>query len=108
MKGVASTTINKLQKAGYTTVKAVAVTPARELVERTGMGLDTALKVSKLARERVDLGYVPALEILERRRQLIKCTTGSDALDELLVEKLGILEHRGVPKPFKLYESSVG
>jgi len=83
-KGVSSSTIDKLLKAGFTTVESVAVTPAREIAEAAGMGGDTALKVCRLARMQVDPGFVPALEVLEMRRNMIKCTTGSRELDRVL------------------------
>lgn len=84
LKGVASTTVNKLVKAGFTTVKAVAVTPAREIADLAGMGSDTAVKVCRLARMHVDPGFVPALEVLEMRQHMVKCTTGSSELDRIL------------------------
>ncbi len=84
LKGVASTTVNKLVKAGFTTVKAVAMTPAREIADLAGMGSDTAVKVCRLARMHVDPGFVPALEVLEMRQHMVKCTTGSSELDRIL------------------------
>ena len=83
-KGVATTTINKLIKAGFTTVESIAVTPPRELADVAGMGADTALKVCRLARLQVDPGFIPALEVLEMRRSMIKCKTGSKELDRIL------------------------
>jgi len=84
LKGVASTTVKKLLKAGFTTVEAVAHTPAREIADLAGMGSDTAVKVCRLARMHVDPGFVPALEVLEMRQHMIKCTTGSQELDRIL------------------------
>jgi len=84
LKGVASTTVKKLLKAGFTTVKAVAHTPAREIADLAGMGSDTAVKVCRLARMHVDPGFVPALEVLEMRQHMVKCTTGSQELDRIL------------------------
>ena len=84
LKGVASTTVKKLLKAGFTTVQAVAMTPAREIADLAGMGSDTAVKVCRLARMHVDPGFVPALEVLEMRKGMIKCTTGSQELDRIL------------------------
>jgi DNA repair protein RadA len=84
LKGVAITTINKLLKAGFTTLESIAVTPAREVSEVAGMGGDTALKVCRLARMHVNPGFIPALEVLEMRKQMIKCTTGSKELDRIL------------------------
>ncbi len=84
LKGVASTTINKLLKAGFTTIESIAVTPGREIAELAGMGQDTAMKVCRLARMHVDPGFVPALEVLEMRKNMIRCTTGSRELDRIL------------------------
>jgi DNA repair protein RadA len=83
-EGVSSTTVKKLIEAGFTTVESIAVTPAREVAERAGMGSDTALKVCRLARVHVDPGFIPALEVLEMRKKMIKCTTGSRQLDRIL------------------------
>ncbi|KON29835.1 hypothetical protein AC482_05455 [miscellaneous Crenarchaeota group-15 archaeon DG-45] len=84
LEGVASTTIAKLRRAGYITIEAVAATPTREIADRTGMGDDTAEKVGRLARMRVDPGFIPALEVLERRKSMMKCGTGSSNLDGIL------------------------
>ena len=84
LKGVASTTVNKLMKAGFTTIESVAVTPAREIADLAGMGGDTAMKVCRLARMHVDPGFLPALEVLEMRKNMIRCTTGSSELDRIL------------------------
>ena len=84
LKGVSSSTIDKLLKAGFTTVESVAVTPAREITELAGVGSDTALKVCQLARMQVDPGFIPALEVLEIRKRMIKCTAGSKELDRIL------------------------
>ncbi|MGD2200519.1 MAG: DNA repair and recombination protein RadA [Candidatus Bathyarchaeota archaeon] len=84
LKGVASTTVKKLHKAGFTTLKSVAVTPAREIADMAGMGDNTAIKVCRLARMEVDPGFIPALEILDMRQHMTKCTTGSNELDRIL------------------------
>jgi DNA repair protein RadA len=76
--------VNKLLKAGFTTIEAVAHTPAREIADLAGMGSDTAVKVCRLARMHVDPGFVPALEILDMRQHMVKCTTGSQELDRIL------------------------
>jgi DNA repair protein RadA len=84
LKGVASTTLKKLQRVGLTTLESIAVTPSKEIVELTGMGDVTALKVSSLARMQLDSGFVPAKEILEMRQSMIRCCTGSKELDRIL------------------------
>jgi DNA repair protein RadA len=84
LEGVASTTIKKLHKAGLVTLEAIAVTPPREIVELTGMGVDTAIKVNTLARLQVDPGFVSASDLLETRKHMKKCRTGSVEFDRIM------------------------
>jgi DNA repair protein RadA len=84
LKGVATTTINKLQKAGLTSLESIAVTPPREIAEMAGMGSETALKVNRLARLKVDAGFVSAREVLEMRKHMLRCSTGSKELNRIL------------------------
>ena len=84
LKGVASTTLKKLQKVGLVTLESIAVTPPREIVKLTGMGAETAEKVNRLARLKVDPGFVSASEIMENRKHMLRCRTGSDELNRIL------------------------
>jgi DNA repair protein RadA len=84
LNGVASTTIKKLYKAGLVTLESIAVTPPREIVELTGMGTETAFKVNRLARLKVDPGFVSASELLEARKTMMRCSTGSKELNRIL------------------------
>ena len=83
-KGVTSATIVKLIKAGYTTVESVAYAPAKEVSSVAGMGSETALKVCKLARMQVDPGFIPATEVMEMRKAMKRCNTGSKELNRIL------------------------
>ncbi|MES0326347.1 MAG: DNA repair and recombination protein RadA [Candidatus Bathyarchaeia archaeon] len=84
LEGVASTTIKKLHKAGLATLEAIAVTPPREIVALTGMGVDTAIKVNTLARLKVDPGYVSASDLLETRSHMMRSRTGSSEFDRIM------------------------
>jgi DNA repair protein RadA len=84
LEGVASTTIKKLHKAGLVTLESIAVTPPREIVELTGIGVDTAIKVNTLARLQVDPGFVSASDLLETRKHMMKCRTGSNEFDRIM------------------------
>jgi DNA repair protein RadA len=84
LEGVASTTVKKLHKAGLVTLESIAVTPPREIVELTGMGVDTAIKVNTLARLKVDPGFISATDLLETRRHMMKCKTGSNEFDRIM------------------------
>lgn len=65
--GVGSTTASKLRNAGFTTIEAVAVTPVRELTEKTGIGYNTALSIASAARKMVTVEFVSAREVWEKR-----------------------------------------
>jgi DNA repair protein RadA len=84
LEGVASTTIKKLHKAGLATLEVIAVTPPREIVALTGMGVDTAIKVNTLARLKVDPGFVSATDMLETRKYMMRCRTGSAEFDRIM------------------------
>jgi DNA repair protein RadA len=84
LDGVSSMTLAKLKKAGLTTYEAIAVTPSREIEDLTGMGADTAQKVTQLARDKIDHGFIPATEVLEQRKLMLRCNTGSPDLNRIL------------------------
>ena len=84
LEGVASTTLRKLEKVGLMTLESIAVTPPREIVELTGMGSNTAFKVNRLAREKVDPGFTPADQVLEQRSHMRRCRTGSSVLNHIM------------------------
>ena len=84
LEGVASTTLRKLEKVGLMTLESIAVTPPREIVELTGMGSNTAIKVNRLAREKVDQGFTPADQVLEQRSHMRRCRTGSSVLNHIM------------------------
>ena len=83
MKGVGSTTASKMRSAGLTTIESLAVTPLREIISKTGLGQETALKISREARSMMNFGFVRATEVWERRKNMVRCTTGSKQLDNM-------------------------
>lgn len=97
LSGVSSQTIKKLAGVGITTLEALAVTPARQIAELTGMGLDTAKKCTKLALDMVS-GFKSAYEYLGAFQGKPRISTGSRDLDNILgggVETGSILELSG-------------
>jgi len=81
---VTEPTIKKLRDAGITTVEALVVTPPRQIVDITGIGIETAERAIKKARELVDPGFMTAKELHEKIRPAPRCTTGSKELDRIL------------------------
>ena len=51
LKGVGPTTTSKLVEAGFTTIESIAITPKKELMEKTGIGDDTATGLLQKARD---------------------------------------------------------
>jgi len=84
IKSVSSSTVSKLRAAGFTTIEAFAVTPVREIMAKGGVSEDTAFKVCEEARKLMNYGFVKAAELWERRKSLLRCTTGSKKVDSIL------------------------
>ncbi len=84
LNGVGSATAAKLRALGYTTIEAIAVTPPREILEKTNIGFNTILKIQEAARQMIATDFKTAQEFYEKRKTMNKCTTGSKKLDEAL------------------------
>jgi hypothetical protein len=113
--GINATDVNKLKEAGLHTVDAVAMATKKMLVGIKGISEVKADKMLKAAREMVNVGFttvsgrperslrrifltwfskfifLKAADVLESRKDLITLSTGSNAVDELLKGKAGLL-----------------
>ncbi len=93
--GVGSAIAQKLRSTGFHTVESIAVASSRELAETTGVSEERAKEFSKRAREMLNLRFLTAEELLQRRQNIERLTTGCKSLDDLLgggVETQGVLE----------------
>ena len=99
IEGVGPTTAKKLKEAGIVSVMDLAVTTADELAVDINSSKDTAatfiMAAQRLLRESniLEKEFVTAESALEKRKSLMRCSTGSKALDELL---LGGIETQAV------------
>ena len=84
LDGVGPAMASKLRSAGITTVEAIAVTPPRELAKKTGIGFNTVLNIVATARKSVCVDFITAEELWKKRQNMLKCSTGSKNLNELL------------------------
>jgi DNA repair protein RadA len=84
LPGVGSAIAGKLKEAGFSNLMRIATATASELVDSTGIGLNTAARIIQSAREAVKLDYELASEVYERRMGAKRLTTGSSSLDKLL------------------------
>lgn len=98
LPGIGPTTAEKLREAGYTTIESIAVASPAELMEVAGLGEGTAIKVINAARDALEMSWMSAKELMEKRTIVGRITTGSRALDELIgggVETQAITEFYG-------------
>lgn len=83
LPGIGPATAQKLGELGFHTVESMALATAREL-ESAGIGEKKALAVIRAARSSISVSFVHADELLRRRQNVLRLTTGSKGLDELL------------------------
>lgn len=103
LPGVGEKTAEKLKKAGYVDMKALAVASPKELCEIASIGEGTAEKIISIARNSLDIGFESATKVLEKREAIGKVTTGSKALDDLLG---GGVETQSITEVFGAYGSA--
>ncbi len=98
LPGIGPATIEKLEAAGFTDLMSIAVATPGELVGATEMSEATAKKVIAIARSNLEMEFLSGTDVLKKREQCIKITTGSKELDKLMgggFETGGITETYG-------------
>lgn len=98
LPGIGPATIEKLEVAGFTDLMSIAVATPGELVGATEMSEATAKKVIAIARANLEMEFLSGNEVLKKREQCIRITTGSKELDKLMgggFETGGITEAYG-------------
>ncbi len=83
LPGVGAATIVKMEAAGYTDLLSIAVATPGELVGATEMSEQTAKKIIAIARSNLEMGFMTGDEVLKKREQIVKITTGSKEFDKL-------------------------
>jgi DNA repair protein RadA len=90
LEGIGPATEKKLRDSGIESILELAAALPDEVLEAMGGSKDNASALIFLAQNALresgllDKEFIPALEVLDRRKNLIKCTTGSRNLDDLL------------------------
>ncbi|MBI2138832.1 hypothetical protein HYU13_04535, partial [Candidatus Woesearchaeota archaeon] len=103
LPGVGPATAEKLATVGYTDLMAVAVANPGELIEITGMSLASAKKVIAAARASLDMGFQSGEDLLKKRGNVFRISTGSKAFDALMG---GGFETGAITECFGQYGSS--
>jgi len=102
LPGVGAATAEKLAEAGYASLMAIAVATPGELTEAAGVGEAVARKIINTARNNLEMGFVTGEDLMKRREQVIKITTGSKQFDELIG---GGFESGGITETFGQFGS---
>jgi DNA repair protein RadA len=83
LPGVGPATSQKLRDLGYHTVESLAMATAREL-EPVGVGEKKAFSIIEAARSSIGINFVRADELYKMRQTVLRLTTGSKALDQIV------------------------
>jgi len=97
LPNMGSSTADKLRELGFHTVESLAMATIRELVQ-AGIGEKRAFEIIKAARASSSLSFIRADELIAKRQNILKLTTGSKKLDALLgggIETQAITEFYG-------------
>ena len=84
LPGVGLATATKLQEGGYDNLMAIAVASPAELEEATGLGTAIVRKMINYARDKLKMGFQSGADLLERRSQVLRILTPSEALNKLM------------------------
>lgn len=98
LPGVGEATLNKLIKAGFSSLESIAFTPPKIIQEESGLGEKTTEKLIKSSMELLNIGFKSAEDVWEHRKNIGRITTGSQELDDSLgggVETGSVIEFFG-------------
>ncbi|HIF04522.1 MAG TPA: DNA repair and recombination protein RadA [Candidatus Poseidoniales archaeon] len=85
LPGVGPATAEKLREAGFNELLAIAVMTPSSLSDAAELGEAVSAKIIQGAKKLANIGgFISGTAILERRREVLKLTSSSVAIDELL------------------------
>ena len=84
LPGVGAATTEKLLTAGFDNLLSIAVASPGQLVEVSGVTEAAARKIIYAAREKLEMGFESGEDLLKKREEIIRLTTGSKVFDGML------------------------
>lgn len=84
LPGVGAATAEKLASVGFDNLMSIAVASPGELVDAAGMSEAVARKIIQAARESLDMGFASGEDLMRKRSNVIKITTGVKEFDRIL------------------------
>jgi len=97
LPGIGPTTSEKLKESGFDTVMSIAVAPAKEISDLSGITEAAANKAIAAARQSLDMGFMTGSELMEKRKDVRKLSTNSNGFNELIG---GGLETQSITEAF--------
>ena len=79
--GINAADITKLKAAGYCTVSSVIMATRKELCNIKGFNEGKIDKVQEIARKIENANFITGNELVEKRKNIVRITTGSPVLD---------------------------
>jgi len=102
LPGVGAATAEKLILSGFDDLLSIAVATPGQLVDASGVTEVMARKIIKAARDSLDMGFQSGNDVMSKRSNLVKISTGVKAFDEILG---GGFETGGITECFGQYGS---
>lgn len=96
--GIPAADITKLKQSGIFTVPGIHMQCKKDLANIKGLSEAKVDKIVEAARKMCDSGFVNGVACMQQRKRVVKITTGSTALDQLLgggIESMSITEAFG-------------
>jgi DNA repair protein RadA len=102
LPGIGAATAEKLRLAGFDNLMSIAVATPGEIVDAAGVTEATARKAIKFARDSLDMGFQSGIDLMHKRENVKKISTGSKNFDTLLA---GGIETGAITECFGPYGS---
>jgi DNA repair protein RadA len=83
LPGIGAATGEKLRSAGFDNLMSIAVATPGEICEAAGVTEATARKAIKYARDNMNMGFQSGIDLLAKRENIEKISTGSNNLNKL-------------------------
>jgi len=83
LTGVGPAIAEKLKESGFNAIEAIAVASPNQMAAETAIGEATCSKIIQSAREKMNIGFESAAQVLEKRKHRAIFTTGSTQLDAM-------------------------
>ena len=103
LPGVGTATAEKLMAGGYDNLMSIAVATPAELSDASGVTEAAARKMIQAARSNMNMGFQSGEDVLEKRNNIKKISTGSKSFDDMMG---GGIETGAITECFGQYGSS--